>query len=276
MKKALLLVACLITSVSGLAALYIYQFLVTPGPSLPEPTRIVISPGSSLQKTANLLVSEGILARVQPFCLWARFTGQDRQIKSGEYVLSTPLTPRILLNTLIRGQVTHQVVTITEGMTLKQIASKLEVQGFGPQESFLALNTDLQFLTQWNLQSHGLEGYLYPDTYFFSRHTPPAEVLGRMLARLHEVFNPALHHKAKEHGLSPHQTLTLASLVEKEGKREKKKQEGEEKKEKGNIKGDDIRQGSGASKIAKMKDIRKQIDGPGGVTLAALWYCFIR
>ena len=43
-----------------------------------------------------------------------------------------------------------------------------------------------------------------------------------------------------------------------------------------NVSGDYIRQGSGSSTIAKMNDVRKQIDGPGGVTLAALWYCFIR
>jgi len=42
------------------------------------------------------------------------------------------------------------------------------------------------------------------------------------------------------------------------------------------VSGDSIRQGSGGSTIAKMKDVRKIIDGPGGVTLAALWYCFIR
>jgi len=43
-----------------------------------------------------------------------------------------------------------------------------------------------------------------------------------------------------------------------------------------NVSGDNIRQGSGGSTIAKMRDVRKEIDGPGGVTLAALWYCFIR
>jgi len=42
------------------------------------------------------------------------------------------------------------------------------------------------------------------------------------------------------------------------------------------LKGEDIREGSGSSRIAKMNDIRKEIDGLGGVTLAALWYCFIR
>ena len=43
-----------------------------------------------------------------------------------------------------------------------------------------------------------------------------------------------------------------------------------------NVRGDDIRQGSGSTRIGKMRDVRKIIDGPGGVTLAALWYCFIR
>lgn len=43
-----------------------------------------------------------------------------------------------------------------------------------------------------------------------------------------------------------------------------------------NVSGDNIRQGTGGSTIAKMKDVRKIIDGPGGVTLAALWYCFIK
>ena len=43
-----------------------------------------------------------------------------------------------------------------------------------------------------------------------------------------------------------------------------------------NISGNNIRQGTGGSRIATMRDVRKQIDGPGGVTLAALWYCFIR
>ena len=43
-----------------------------------------------------------------------------------------------------------------------------------------------------------------------------------------------------------------------------------------NVKRDDIRQGSGSTKVARMKDVHKAIDGPGGVTLAALWYCFIR
>jgi len=43
-----------------------------------------------------------------------------------------------------------------------------------------------------------------------------------------------------------------------------------------NVSGDNIRQGSGSTTIAKMSDVRRAIDGPGGVTLAALWYCLVR
>ena len=43
-----------------------------------------------------------------------------------------------------------------------------------------------------------------------------------------------------------------------------------------NISGNNIRQGSGSTTIAKMSDVRRAIDGPGGVTLAALWYCLVR
>ena len=43
-----------------------------------------------------------------------------------------------------------------------------------------------------------------------------------------------------------------------------------------NVNGENIRQGSGGSTIAKMRDVRKKNDGPGGTTLAALWFCFIR
>ncbi len=216
MKKVLILIACLFTGVSGLSAYYVYSLLITPGPSLAAPARLSISPGSTLQKTARLLVAEGVLASVQPFCLWAQFTGKDRSIQSGEYVLATPLTPRMLLETLTRGQVTHHVVTIPEGLTLKQVTKRLEDQGFGSQERFLSLNISPQFLAKWDLQEHGLEGYLYPDTYFFSKQNSAEDILGRMVGRLYEVFSPALQQQAQELGFSQHEVLTLASLVEKE------------------------------------------------------------
>lgn len=216
MKKVLLLIACLVMGVGGLTVCYVYARLNTPGPLLGTPARIFISPGSTLQQTAQMLVAEGILTSVQPFRFWAQFTGKDRSIQSGEYILETRLTPRRLLETLTRGQVIHHLVTIPEGLTLKQIAKRLEDQGFGPQAQFLSLGTSPQFLATWDLREYGLEGYLYPDTYFFSKQSSAADILGRMLTRLSEVFSPAMQQQAQELGVSRHEVLTLASLVEKE------------------------------------------------------------
>ncbi len=215
-KKVLSLIACFIIGVSGLTACYVYARLNTPGRPLAAPARIFISPGSTLQQTAQMLVAEGILASVQPFRFWAQLTGKDRSIQSGEYILETSLTPRRLLETLIQGQVIHHMVTIPEGLTLKHIAKRLEARGFGPQEQFLSLGTSPQFLAKWDLQEHGLEGYLYPDTYFFSKQSSAADILGRMVTRLSEVFTPAMQQQAQELGFSQHEVLTLASLVEKE------------------------------------------------------------
>ncbi len=215
-KKILSLLACFVIGGSGLAACYVYARLNTPGPSFAAPVRIFISPGSTLQQTAQMLVAEGILASVQPFRFWAQFTGKDRSIQSGEYILETSLTPRSLLETLTQGQVIHHMVTIPEGLTLKQIAQRLEARGFGPQEQILSLGASPQFLAKWDLQEHGLEGYLYPDTYFFSKPSAAADILGRMVTRLSEVFTPAMQQQARELGFSRHEVLTLASLVEKE------------------------------------------------------------
>ncbi len=216
MKKILPPLACLVISVSGLIVCYLYAQLNTPGPPLATPARLFIAPGSTLQQVAQTLVVEDILTSVQPFRFWAQFTGQDRSIQSGEYILETPLTPRRVLETLTQGQIIHRSVTIPEGLTLKQIAKRLEDHGFGPQERFLSLSTSPQFLAKWNLQEYGPEGYLYPDTYFFLKQSSAADILGRMVARLSEVFTPAMQQQAQELGFSRHEVLTLASLVEKE------------------------------------------------------------
>ena len=108
------------------------------------------------------------------------------------------------------------MVTITEGMTLKQIATLLATKGLGAEESFLCLNADQAFLERWGLPSQGMEGYLYPDTYYFSWLASPEEILGRMIERFYTVLRPDMYRRAAALDLSAHEVITLASLIEKE------------------------------------------------------------
>ena len=216
-KYSLLLVILLMPLlIGGSVAWFGYRALVTPGPPLLQPVRFFVQNGSSLEVIARHLHAEGLLSQVQVFRLWARLSGVDRKIQHGEYLFPEPLSPLALLNQLSRGQLVHQSITIPEGFSLAQIARLLEQRGFGAAESFLCLNADPQFLADWRLPANSLEGYLYPATYQFSVRASAQEILGTMLARFYASWDLTLDRRAVELGLSQHEVVTLASIIEKE------------------------------------------------------------
>lgn len=216
MKRRLAIALLAFLCVCGFAGWRLHSFLTTPGPALARPVIVFVPEGATLRTTARLLASQGVVRNAQLFSWWARFTGADRKIKQGEYGFAVPLSPLALLGILTSGEGLRHVVTVTEGMTFKQVAALLATRGLGAEENFLCLNTDPAFLAAWGLPPQGLEGYLYPDTYHFSRSASPEEILGRMVRRFYTVISPDMYRQAARLGFSLHQIITLASLVEKE------------------------------------------------------------
>ena len=216
-KNRLFLVSLLVPLlIGGSVAWFGYRALITPGPPLLQPVRFFVQNGSSLEAIARHLYAEGLLSQSRVFRLWARLSGMDRRIKHGEYLFPEPLSPLALLKRLSQGQLVRHTITIPEGFSLVQIAQLLEQRGFGTAESFLCLNADPQFLADWGLPANSLEGYLYPATYQFSVRASAREILGRMIARFYAAWDLALDRRAAELGLSPHEVVTLASIIEKE------------------------------------------------------------
>jgi len=216
MKKKLILCIVAILLGIGISGWYVYYFLTTPGPSHSQPIVVLIPPGGQLRTIVRDLVSEGVLTNGLAFSWWARLTKADRKIKSGEYEFTEPLSPLELLRRLTQGESRRLIVTIPEGKTVKEIAAILADKGLGTAESFLCLNTDPAFLDRWGLPPQGMEGYLFPDTYYLSRFAMPEEILGKMIERFYRVFTPAMYRQAEGTNMSPHEVVTLASLVEKE------------------------------------------------------------
>lgn len=202
--------------VLGLACWFFYRFLHAPGPALSYPVRIFIPERSTLRATAELLTAEKLVSNARLFSLWARLTKEDRKIQSGEYLFTTALSPLALLRILTRGENLRSTVTVVEGMTFKQIVALLVTKGLGVEEHFLCLNSDPHFLAAWGLPPQGMEGYLYPATYQFSRRAAPEETLGYMIGRFYAAVSPTMYRKAEALGFSFHQTVTLAALIEKE------------------------------------------------------------
>lgn len=216
MKKKLILGGFALLLGTGLFVWYVRHLLITPGPQLPFPVTVLIPQGATLRTSVHTLVSEGVLVNGWALSWWARLTGADRRIKSGEYEFTEPLSPLQLLHRLTEGESLRFMVTIPEGKTVKEVAALLAAKGLGTEENFLCLNTDPAFLDRWGLPPQGLEGYLFPDTYFFSRLATPEEILGKMIERFYTVFTASMYRRAEELKMSPHEVVTLASLVEKE------------------------------------------------------------
>lgn len=216
-KKPVFLTSLIVLVLLGGSAGWLsYRFLTTPSSFPPHPVLIFVQKGSPLQTIARNLHAEGLITNARLFTLWARFRGEDRKIKSGEYLFTRPVSPLDLLQTLTTGDVVHRVVTIPEGLTVKQIATLLENKGLGTKDSFLCLNTDPVFLAHWGLPSNSLEGYLYPATYQFSLQDSAQDILGRMIARFYAGIDLRMYHRAAEIGMSLNEVITLASLIEKE------------------------------------------------------------
>jgi UPF0755 protein len=209
------IVAALAAAVLGGVAV-VAILLNRPGPPLAEPATVTVLEGQRIGDVARGLVAQGVLRSPLLFVAWARITGRDHQVHWGEFRIAEPLSPRELLERLIGPPDSLHAVTIPEGRTAQEVVSLLVAAGLGSEETFQALLGDPHFLASEGLPSEGAEGYLFPDTYSFPLATPPERVLGIMVHRFHEVFTPEMAEQAARLGLTPHQAVTLASLVEEE------------------------------------------------------------
>ena len=176
--------------------------------------------GESLIEVARRLEAEALLPGRWPFgprvlVLYARARGIDRDVKSGEYALSRRMTPVAILEKLVAGTVKTYAVTLPEGLRLDEVAQRLEAAGIVDADAFVARARNPEFAKALDVEADTLEGYLYPETYRFPRNAPVDQVVERMVREFQarwEIGDDALERT----GLTPHQVVTLASIVEKE------------------------------------------------------------
>ena len=175
-----------------------------------------VIPGMGLGKISRALGERGLIRSPDLFRLQARLHGRADRIHVGAYLLSPSMTPRHIYRDITEGRVAQRALTIPEGYNLREIASAIEKAGFGSRREVLALAADSAFLASLKIQAASLEGYLFPDTYRFPLETKPRKILARMVDTLRRKFGPDLRRRAAERDLTFHQTLTLASIIEKE------------------------------------------------------------
>ena len=172
--------------------------------------------GSSFSDVARLLYQRNLIKNDWAFQWMGRFLGKDRNVIPGEYEFAGGMAPADVLDKITKGEVVQYAVTIPEGYSLEQIADILQVKGLVKQDEFMQLTQDSDFLAKLNFQAEALEGYLFPDTYHFTQQVQPKIMVRTMIERFNQVWTEQLQARAVELGMSVHQVMTLASVIEKE------------------------------------------------------------
>ena len=135
---------------------------------------------------------------------------------AGEYQLSAHTPPAQILDQLLKGKVKLYRLTIPEGLNMDEIALLVQKANFCDTTNFLSLCQSSDFIKTLKVNSHSLEGYLYPDTYFFPKHTTCQQVLEKMVASFHKIYTREWEKRTEELGFSVHEIVTLAAIIEKE------------------------------------------------------------
>lgn len=188
-----------------------------------SPLDFRISSGSSLRSAIMQMREAGIDVNPTLLALLARLNRSDTAIKAGSYAVSEGITPRRLLNKLLKGKVTQGDLTLVEGWTFRQWRAKLDKHPDLVHET-LELS-EAQIIERLGLNVRSLEGQLFPDTYLFDKQSSDLE----LLARAHRAMQRKLdaEWESRAPGLpykTPDEALTMASIIEKETGREADRQ----------------------------------------------------
>jgi UPF0755 protein len=192
------------------------HIFLAPAQEKPEPAEVRVEQGEPLSAVVRKLREHKVITNEKLFSLWARLTGAEKKIHWGLYRFEAPLSPRDVLDRMVVGKGIFQIVTIPEGLTVKEIGDLLAQMQIADKEKFLAATEDQELLESFGLQDKGLEGYLFPSTYHFTPSTPEKDIIVVMAEQFRKVSQPLLEQRKGATPLSSHEIITLASIIEKE------------------------------------------------------------
>lgn len=176
---------------------------------------LAIEPGTSPKGVAQAIADAGADVSPELLRFWFRVSGQDRAIKAGSYEITPEMSPRVVLNMLVRGEETLRTITLVEGWTFKQFKQalaksdnlKVSTQGM----------TDAEIMTLLGRPNLHPEGRFYPDTYTYAKGSTDVALMQRALKamdrHLDKVWNQRKSNLPITH---PEELLILASIIEKE------------------------------------------------------------
>ena len=185
--------------------------------------RVVIPPGVSMRAAADSIAKAGVVRTPALFRLYARWVKRDRAIKAGTYMLAPGASWNEIIDDLVRGRGIVHSVTIPEGLPLSRSLALMARDLRVTPGALDAAVRDTGLRRHLDVPTPTVEGYLFPDTYTYPDGTSAADIVADMARAFEKRWTPERAHAARALGMSRHDVMTLASIVEKEAAREEER-----------------------------------------------------
>ncbi|MDF2748544.1 MAG: mltG, partial [Propionibacteriaceae bacterium] len=195
--------------------------LDTPVSDDSRPVVFTVNPGMSAIEIGDELYAKGLIRSPLTFRTLVEARGVGSKIESGDYQVSPSMTTGEIVAVLSRGASRTGIsVTIPEGWRAEQAAQKVEALSIARADEVLTLvrggaGVGLVFAEPLP-DGATLEGYLFPETYEVAKDATARTLVEMMARQFDKAVTPKLRQQLNARGLSLHQAVTLASIVERE------------------------------------------------------------
>lgn len=226
--KYLLLTLAILGIVAGVSFWYLLSRADSARGSMKENQRFTVGEGEGLVSVAERLEAAGIVDGKLTFIVYAAKTGLYKRFQVGEYSLSGDLSISEIVNRIVEGKVVPAGVKVTfpEGWTMQQMADRLNESGLAGDEFYTIVSKPypkwrekFSFLKDLPAGA-SLEGYLFPDTYIFPPKATGELIVNELLKNFERRASGLILRDMAVRQLNFHQVLTLASIIEEEGRTE--------------------------------------------------------
>lgn len=216
MKKRLILLALVLpVLVIAAAAASLVWYVDRPLTVAGERVEVQIARGASMRQAANAVADGGVAVSASTLYWFARIGGHANRIKAGTYAFESGVSPRQIVEKLVRGDVVLKSLALIEGWTFRQVRAAIDAHPDLQHDS--KDMDDAELLRQIGAPETHPEGLFFPDTYHFERGMSDLDVYRQAYAQMQSRLTDQWEKRAADLPLkSPYEALILASIVEKE------------------------------------------------------------
>jgi len=208
------IIVYLIFSVSIIIATFLVTVFYWPQNNINKEIKITINHGESLSVISKKLQKNGVITNENIFEVATKIRGLDTSIPVGTFLMQNVKVNHDIINHLVFGNPERKKVTLLEGWNIKQTSNHLSKEMGFDYNTIVEIINNTSFINSLGIKSQSLEGYLFPDTYYFFEGENVNSVIKRLVKEYKYFWTDSNITKASSISLTQHQILTLASIIE--------------------------------------------------------------